>query len=191
MIPRPRVRSTLARAATHLLNSASDLLGDDVVGRRLRSALLRAGGARLPRSSSFHGGTYFSRAANLRVGENCFVNRRCYFDLEGTVTLGDGVTIGHGVTVVTSTHAVGPTSHRAGAVTARPVTVGRGAWIGANATVLPGVTVGPGAVVAAGAVVVDDVAPDTLVAGVPARAVRRLDGADALETARRARPTAG
>ena len=45
-------------------------------------------------------------------------------------------------------------------------------WIGAAATILPGVTIGAGAVVAAGAVVTRDVAPATLVAGVPARVIR-------------------
>lgn len=47
-------------------------------------------------------------------------------------------------------------------------TIEDGASIGANATILPGVTVGENAFVAAGAVVIDDVAPNTLAAGVPA-----------------------
>ena len=45
-------------------------------------------------------------------------------------------------------------------------------WQGANVTVLPGVTIGEGAFVAAGAVVTKDVAPGTVVAGVPARFVK-------------------
>lgn len=180
------VRSTLARVVTHLVNSASDVVGDDVLGRGVRRRVLRVAGATVPSSSTFHGGTHFSRPANLRVGEGCFVNRRCYLDLDGVVTLEDGVVIGHGVTIVTSTHELGPSTRRAGAVTPRPVTVCRGAWLGANATVLPGVTVGAGAVVAAGAVVTEDVAPDTLVAGVPARAVRRLEPPE-IDAAARAR----
>jgi acetyltransferase-like isoleucine patch superfamily enzyme len=48
-------------------------------------------------------------------------------------------------------------------------------WIGSRATILPGVRIGRGAVVAAGAVVTKDVAPDTMVGGVPARLVRDLD----------------
>ncbi|QFU84835.1 DapH/DapD/GlmU-related protein [Natronorubrum aibiense] len=55
----------------------------------------------------------------------------------------------------------------------QPVEIGHDVWIGHSATVLPGTTIGNGAVVAAGAVVVDDVPPYTIVAGVPAKPVRR------------------
>ena len=52
------------------------------------------------------------------------------------------------------------------------VTVGHDVWIGHGATILPGVTVGNGAVIGAGAVVSRDVAPYTIVGGVPARLIR-------------------
>ena len=66
---------------------------------------------------------------------------------------------------------------------AEPVTINDGAWICIGATILPGVTIGENAVVAAGAVVTKDVAPDTVVAGVPARFVKRLDIANAADDA--------
>jgi acetyltransferase-like isoleucine patch superfamily enzyme len=56
----------------------------------------------------------------------------------------------------------------------QPVRVGRGAWIGFDSCVLPGVTVGDGAIVGARSVVDADVEPFTIVAGNPARLVRRL-----------------
>ena len=52
------------------------------------------------------------------------------------------------------------------------VTIGHDVWIGHGATVLPGVTVGNGAVIGAGAVVSKDVAPYTIVGGVPSRPIR-------------------
>lgn len=55
---------------------------------------------------------------------------------------------------------------------AHKVTVGHDVWIGHGAIILPGISVGLGAVVAAGAVVTKDVAPYTIVAGVPARPIR-------------------
>lgn len=53
------------------------------------------------------------------------------------------------------------------------VTIGHDVWIGHGAVILPGVTIGTGAVVGAGAVVSKDVAPYTIVGGVPARVIRR------------------
>ncbi len=58
------------------------------------------------------------------------------------------------------------------------VFIGHDVWIGHGATVLPGVTVGNGAVIGAGAVVSKDVAPYTIVGGVPARLIRERFGAD-------------
>jgi acetyltransferase-like isoleucine patch superfamily enzyme len=54
------------------------------------------------------------------------------------------------------------------------VIVGDHAWLGAGCVLLPGVRVGEGAIVGAGAVVTKDVAPYTVVAGVPARFLRRV-----------------
>jgi tetrahydrodipicolinate N-acetyltransferase len=57
---------------------------------------------------------------------------------------------------------------------AAPVVVESGAFVGASVTILPGVRIGSGSFVAAGSVVKDDVPPGTLVAGVPARALRSI-----------------
>lgn len=56
---------------------------------------------------------------------------------------------------------------------AHPVTIGHDVWIGHGAIILPGRTIGTGAVVAGGAVVTKDVPAYTIVAGVPARVVKR------------------
>jgi phosphonate metabolism protein (transferase hexapeptide repeat family) len=53
------------------------------------------------------------------------------------------------------------------------VTIGHDVWLGHGVTILPGVTVGNGAVIGAGAVVSRDVEPYTIVAGVPAKPIRR------------------
>lgn len=54
-----------------------------------------------------------------------------------------------------------------------PVIIKDNAWIGMSAIILKGVTVGEGAIVAAGSVVTKDVPPHTIVAGVPARVIKR------------------
>jgi acetyltransferase-like isoleucine patch superfamily enzyme len=64
------------------------------------------------------------------------------------------------------------------AVPARPIHVGRGAWIGFDSCILPGVSIGEGSIIGARSVVRDDVEPFTIVAGNPARVVRRLTVAE-------------
>jgi maltose O-acetyltransferase len=172
--PAMRVGRGLLRLVVHAVNLASNVLGDDWASKRLRLVLLRAMGARFGARSYFHGGTYFSDPRHLKVGQRCFVNRNCFFDLEAVISIGDDVVIGHGTTVVTTHHRLGSARRRAGAPYGEPVTVEDGVWIGANALLMPGVTVGRGSVVGAGALVLHDVAPDTVVAGVPARRIRDL-----------------
>jgi acetyltransferase-like isoleucine patch superfamily enzyme len=56
-----------------------------------------------------------------------------------------------------------------------PTIIKKGASIGSNATILCGVTVAEGAIVGAGSVVIKDVPPDTIVAGNPARVMRKIE----------------
>lgn len=69
----------------------------------------------------------------------------------------------------------------------RPVSIGSGSFLGINSAVLPGVTIGEGGYVAANAVVTSDVPPRSLVAGNPARVVRRWDGNAWVDVPSRAR----
>lgn len=113
----------------------------------------------------------------LTVGVDVLINRGCTIEAVGAITIGDEAGLGPDVLVLTVTHQIGQPGRRAGDRATAPVTIGPGSWIGARSTLLPGVTVGAGAVVAAGAIVASDVPANTLVAGVPARVLRTLDGA--------------
>ena len=62
-----------------------------------------------------------------------------------------------------------------GATRAKPIHIGRNVWVGFDSCIMPGVTVGEGAVIGARSVVFDDVEPLTVVAGNPARVIRRLN----------------
>lgn len=110
---------------------------------------------------------------NTRFGERVFLNSGCRFQDQGGIEIGDDVLIGHNAVITTLNHDLDQ-ARRADVVPA-PVRIGRGAWLGSNVTILPGVTVGEGAVIGAGSVVTKDVAPDTVVAGVPARHVRGVE----------------
>ena len=85
------------------------------------------------------------------------------------------VFLGPFVRLITNEHEMGGPQQRAANNAAPPITIGDGTWIGAGATVLGGVTIGRGCMVAAGAVVTPDVPDNTVVGGVPARAIKTLD----------------
>ncbi|MCC8020144.1 MAG: sugar O-acetyltransferase [Rikenellaceae bacterium] len=109
----------------------------------------------------------------IRFGKGVFVNNGCTFMDRGGITLEEGAYVGPNVNIITENHAEQPELRRF--VYSRPIVIGRRAWIGAAAVILPGVTVGENAIVAAGAVVTKDVPADTIVAGVPAKVVRRIE----------------
>ena len=117
---------------------------------------------------------YTDFGRNIAVGKGVFINACCHFQDHGGVTLGDGCQIGHNVVFATLDHGIAPAERRT--TVPAPIVLGRNVWVGSNATILRGVTIGDNAVVAAGAVVAKDVEANTIVGGVPARLLRRIDG---------------
>lgn len=108
----------------------------------------------------------------IQVGRGCYFNRDSY--IRSHVTIGDDVLVGPFTRFMTDLHELGAESKRGGPVYREPITVGNGCWIDGSVTIVGGVTIGHGCVIAAGAVVVKDVPPNTLVGGVPGRALRDL-----------------
>jgi len=125
-------------------------------------------GVRLRRFAAVYGPETLELGSEVDIGE--FV----------VIRAGGGVTIGNRVLI--AAHAiVTSTGHpvelpRFGECIHDRVVIGDDVWIGAGAIVLPGVTVGDGSIIAAGAVVTHDVAPRTVVAGVPAKVIKDIAG---------------
>ena len=157
----------------HLSRLLNQLQQPDLWPLGVRRLLLRGMGAAVADGAMVLAGVDIVPGP-LTLGPGSFVNRGCLLEAQGGIAIGARVHLAHGVTLLTSTHAIGPTACRAGAWQLRPVVVEDGAWLGAGAIVLPGVTIGRGGVIAAGSVVTADTEPDTLYAGVPAAAKRRL-----------------
>ena len=109
---------------------------------------------------------------NITVGKNVFINAGCQFQDHGGIVLEDGVLIGHNTVIATLNHD--QDFRRRSSLIPKPVRICRDVWIGAGCVICPGVTVGEHSIVAAGAVVTKDVPPDVVVAGVPARVIKRL-----------------
>ena len=91
------------------------------------------------------------------------------------VYIGNDVMIRPNTMLTTVGHPLSPKGRREYAAIAKPVKIGIDVWIGGNVTILPGVTIGNNVVVAAGAVVNKDIPDNTLVGGVPAKLIRKLE----------------
>ena len=117
---------------------------------------------------------YTDFGRNIHLGKNIFINACCHFQDQGGIFVGDGSLIGHNTVLATIDHDLDPASRQNHYA---PIRIGRNVWIGANVTITKGVTIGDGAVVAAGAVVTKDVPPGVIVGGVPARVLKKIDGA--------------
>ena len=166
-----------------------------VIAGRLRAALLRMRGARIAGKSSIGARlvaihprrmTFGTRVevehdvylklvtdeASLTVGDHTFIGRGCELDVARNITIGSHTLLAPNVFITDHTHhhARGTTLDAQGIATA-DVIIGNDVWIGTGAIVLHGVTIGDGAIVGAGSVVTADVAPNTIVAGVPARVI--------------------
>ncbi len=115
---------------------------------------------------------YTDCGKNIAVGKRVFINEGCCFQDQGGIEIDDDCLIGQQVVIATLNHDLNP-AHRKD-MFPKPVKIGKNVWIGAHATILPGVTIGDNAVIAAGAVVTKDVAPNTVVAGVPAHKVKEI-----------------
>lgn len=120
-------------------------------------------------------------------GKNIFVGRHFYANYNLTVLdhdkviVGDNVLLGPNVVLTTATHSQDYRirNHDGESdIMGAPIVLEDDVWIGANVTVMPGVTIGKHSIVGAGSVVTKDVPPDVVVAGVPAKIIKKLNFED-------------
>ena len=109
----------------------------------------------------------FYRCIGLTVGKNVYIGGDCSIDdnFPEAVTIEDDVIISHRVTIV---------AHDRSRLMVSPILIQKKAFIGTGSIILPGVTVGNSSVVGAGSVVTKDVEPYTVVAGTPARVIKKM-----------------
>lgn len=115
--------------------------------------------------------TNFGR--HISIGKNVFINHACTFLDLGGITIEEHVQIGPKVNIITENHPVDPSQRKHPDL--KRVHIQRNVWIGAAATILPGVTVGENSIVAAGAVVNKDVPANSIVGGVPAQLLKKIE----------------
>ena len=178
--------------------------GDGDLEGRMRRAIWRALARRCGHGLRVGAGVGFKHVETFEIGDGVFISAQAYLQgrFDGRCVIGDHVWIGPqayfdardlvleeyvgwgpGAKVLGSAHTGAPLDLPiiGTDLEIKPVRIGAWADIGVNAVILPGVTVGKGAIVGAGAVVTADVPPFTIVAGVPARVLRRRDQRQAEE----------
>lgn len=111
------------------------------------------------------------RGKNVKIGKNVVVMNNSLFMSAGGITIEDGVLVAANSQLISNNHD----PNNLAILTCKPVVLKKNCWIGAGATILPGVTVGEHAIVGAGSVVTKDVEPYTIVGGIPAKVIKRID----------------
>lgn len=135
----------------------------------IRHACYRLIGIKLGEKASIKMGAYIE-GPNIQIGANSSVGRNSVLDGRSKLVIGDNVAISPNVKLLTMGHDI--ESSRFASIGAK-TEICDYVWIGTGAIVLPGVTICKNAVVAAGSVVTKDVAENIVVAGVPAREIKR------------------
>jgi len=145
----------------HIWREFLQLLRRHTIGNGLRIKLLRMAGANVGR--------------NVYIGQEFFVFDSGRSEL---LTLEDDVGVAPFVIILIHSSPGAPFLEKVYPTVTKPVIIREGAWIGARSTILGGVTIGAHAVVAAGSVVTRNVPAYTVVGGVPAARIRKLDPSD-------------
>ncbi|MGZ9898929.1 acyltransferase [Shewanella gaetbuli] len=152
--------------------------------RRLGQWLCRKKFAQFGQNSEMRHGSYAVCTDYISIGKNVVIrpSSMLFASSHGAsdcnIIIEDYVLMGSGVHIYTANHCFSDPSvaiYFQGHEGVKPVTILSGAWLGANAIVLPGVTIGRNSVVGAGSVVTKDVPDNTVVAGQPAKFIKRIE----------------
>lgn len=158
-----------ARLATEAYNRTS------IDDREERSRLLKSLFGSTGESAYIEPNFRCDYGVNIHVGENFYANFDCVMLDCAEIRIGKNCLLAPQVGIYTATHPLDPVQRSSGRELAAPTTIGDDCWIGGHATINPGVTLGNNVVVASGAVVTRSFGDNVVLAGVPARVIRRLE----------------
>ena len=110
------------------------------------------------------------RPHEVNIGEDVVIMNGCLMMSAGSITIEDNVQIAANVQLISNNHDL----DNRNIIICKPIHICRNVWIGAGSTILPGVTIGENSVVGAGSIVTKSVEANTIVAGIPARVIKRI-----------------
>lgn len=114
---------------------------------------------------------------SIKIGNHCSFNPFCMIYGQGGLTIGNDVRISTGVVIIPSNHGFYDRNQKIcdHPLTKKGIVIEDDCWIGANAVILDGVHIGKGSVIGAGSIVASSVEPYSIVAGNPAKLIKKRD----------------
>lgn len=125
-----------------------------------------------------YNGKIFEKKPQIIIGEGFNATRSLTIQCANRICIGKNVLCASDVFIIDYNHGIDPNSHSYKdneLVISSGVTIGDGVWLGNGTIIMPGVTVGNKAIIGAGSVVTKNVAPYTIVAGNPAREIKKYN----------------
>lgn len=141
-------------------------------GRRLRGFAIKLIVLKCGRNINVSKSAKFS--SQIQIGNNSGIGPNA--QINGKVSIGSNVMMGPDVMMYTRNHVFDRTDipmNQQGVTTEKPISIGDDVWIGARVIILGGVNIGNGAIIGAGSVVTKNVLPYSIVAGNPAKEIRK------------------
>lgn len=132
----------------------------------------------------------FKYGGRIHIGDNCYIGHQTHIRSAENIKIGNNVLISHGCNIIDTNSHEENHLERAQTyldilvqghpkenynVSTRPIIIEDYVWLSYNVSVLKGVRIGKGAIIAAGSIVTKDVPPFTLVAGNPAKVIKKLN----------------
>jgi len=158
----------MARERCHAINTSAPR--EEKLRRSVLKELFGSGGDSVWLEPPFR----CDYGTNIYLGEKVYFNFDCVILDVCEVRIGNYVFIAPGVHIYTATHPLEANLRRTQEF-GKPVTIGSDVWIGGKAIICPGVTIGDRSVIGAGSVVTKDVPVGVVVAGNPARVIRKIE----------------
>lgn len=163
-----RVKLNLIRYKTALKWIFLNSIVTPMYSKHLRAFILRKMGSKIAKGVSIYRNGYIWEGSNIEIGTGSTIGFKVHLDDRLGIKIGENVTIASEVMIWTLHHDYNDIQFKG---IGGPVVIEDYAWICSRAIILPGVIIGKGAVVASGAVVTKDVAPWSVVGGVPAKKI--------------------
>ncbi|WP_217555895.1 acyltransferase [Vibrio metschnikovii] len=113
---------------------------------------------------------------NLSIGSNVSFHKDCYIDASGGITIFNDVSIAHGCSLLSFDHTWSDNTIpiRSNSLVFNHILIDSDVWVGCGVRILSGVTIHSRSVIAAGAIVTKDIVSNTLVAGIPAKVIKKI-----------------